>query len=101
MCNKPPTVQVVRGVGAPEPDPTQLYTDSKSARDVSYNPQHHDRMKHVERRLFFVRDMVEKFELEVPFVRTIDNMADILTKPMKDAKQFHRLRRYIMNDLDE
>ena len=27
-----------------------------------------------------------------------DNMADILTKPMRDAKQFHRLRKIIMND---
>ena len=42
--------------------------------------------------------MVEKFELQVPFVRTADNLADILTKAMKDAKQFHRLRKFIMND---
>ena len=38
-------------------------------------------MKHVERRHFFVRDMVEKFEIEVPFVRTDDNLADFFTKP--------------------
>ena len=56
--------------------PSSLATDSQSARDVSYNPQHHDRMKHVQRRHFFIRDMVESFELEVPFVRTADNVAD-------------------------
>ena len=93
--------KLVRGLGAPEPNPTPLATDSKSARDVSYNPEHHDRMKHVQRRHFFVRDMVESFELEVPFVRTADNLGDILTKPMKDAKQFHRLRKFIMNDNDD
>ena len=27
--------------------PSQLATDSQSARDVSYNPQHHNRVKHV------------------------------------------------------
>ena len=70
-----------RGLGDPEPGPSTLATDSQSARDVSYNPQHHDRMKHVERRHFFVRDMVEKFEIEVPFVRTEDNLADFFTKP--------------------
>ena len=90
--------KLVKGLGAPELDPSQLRTDSKSARDVSYNPEHHDKMKHVQRRHFFVRDMVESFELEVPFVRTADNLADILTKPMKDAKQFHKLRKVIMND---
>ena len=33
-------------------------------------PEHHDRMKHVQRRHFFIRDMVESHEIEVPFVRT-------------------------------
>ena len=92
--------KLVKGLGAPESGPTPLSTDSKSARDVSYNPEHHDRMKHVERRHFYVRDMVESFELEVPYVNTHDNLADILTKPMRDAKQFHKLRRLIMNDMD-
>ena len=34
----------------------------------AYNPEHHGRMKHVERRHFFVRDMVEKFEIRVPWI---------------------------------
>ena len=93
--------KLVFGLDAPEPSPSLLRTDSKSARDVSYNPEHHDRMKHVQRRHFFVRDMVESFELEVPFVPTKENAADILTKPMKCASQFRYLRRIIMNDQDE
>ena len=52
--------RLVAGLGAPELGPTRLSTDSQSARDLSYNPEHHDRMKHVERRHFFIRDMVEK-----------------------------------------
>ena len=90
--------RLVSGLGHAEPGPTQLSTDSQSARDISYNPEHHDRMKHVERRHFFIRDMVEKFELEVPFVRTADNVADMFTKPMKDANAFHRLRKLVMNE---
>lgn len=92
--------KLVKGLGAPEPDPTPLATDSQSARDVSYNPQHHDRMKHVQRRHFFVRDMVESFELVVPFVPTEKNAADIFTKPMKSASQFCALRRVVMNIRD-
>ena len=72
--------KLVSGLDAAEPSPTCLGTDSQSARDVSYNPEHHNRMKHVECRHFFVRDMVEKFEIEVPFVRTDDNLADFFTK---------------------
>ena len=92
--------KLVRGLGAPEPSPTSLATDSKSARDVSYNPEHHDRMKHVQRRHFFVRDMVESFELEVPFVPTKENPADFFTKPMKNATEFQKHRRVVMNERD-
>ena len=56
-------------------------------------------MKHVARRHYFVRDMVEALEIRVPFVRTADNLADIFTKCMKHGKQFHALRRIIMNDV--
>ena len=90
--------KLVKGLGAAEPDASRLSTDSQSARDVSYNPEHHGRVKHVERRHFYVRDMVEKFELEVPFVRTNDNLADFFTKPFKDAKKFYAMRRMIMNE---
>ncbi len=64
-----------------------------------HNPEHHDRMKHVQRRHFFVRDMVESFELEVPFVRTAENIADFFTKPMKSASQFHYFRKIIMGEV--
>ena len=70
-------------LGLADDGPTTLYMDNKSAIDLAYNPEHHDRMKHVLRRHFFVRDMVEEFEIEVPFVRTDDNIADFLTKPIE------------------
>ena len=52
-------------------------------------------MKHVKRRHFFVRDMVETMEIEVPFVRTADNIVDFFTKPMTAGKfrAFSRARR--------
>ena len=55
-------------------------------------------MKHVQRRHFFVRDMVEQFEIELPFVRTHEQLADFFTKPSKSPKQFHAMRKIIMNE---
>ena len=78
---------------------TDLFTDNMGARSLSYNPEHHDKTKHIERRHFFVRDMVEKFEINVPFVRTANNWADFFTKPLK-AKAFRAMRRIIMNESD-
>ena len=41
--------------------------------------------------------MVESFELEVPFVPTEQNVADLFTKPMKSASRFRELRNVAMN----
>ena len=49
---------------------------------------------------FFVRDMVENFEITVPFVRTKENIADFFTKPMHSANEFHAFRKLIMNESD-
>jgi hypothetical protein len=86
------------GVDKAISSPSELYTDSKAARDISYNPEQHERMKHVQRRHFFVRDMVETFEIEVPFVGTANNIADFFTKAMHTSKAFFRFRRIIMNE---
>ena len=90
--------KLVAGLGESFIDgPSCLHTDNCGARDLSYNPQHHDRTKHVDRRHFYIRDMVEKFELTVPFVRTADNIADFFTKPLK-SKAFFAFRARIMNE---
>ena len=76
--------------------PVRLATDNSAARDLSYNPEHHDKVKHVERRHFYVRELVEEQQLVVPYVSTVDNMADFFTKPL-DGKHFYRFRNQIMN----
>ena len=59
----------------------------------------------MKRRHFFIRDMVEKFELRVPLVSTVNNyadlrancpLADFFTKLLK-SKAFFGLRNKIMN----
>ena len=63
----------------------------------SYNPTNHDRMKHVAHRHYFVRDMVEAFEINVPYVSTHENISDFFTKPLADPK-FHEFRSVLMNE---
>ena len=73
-----------------------MAVDNKGAQDLSYNPEHHARTKHIERRHYFVRERVESLEISVPFVRSEQNMADFFTKPLS-AATFFRLRNTIMN----
>ena len=70
--------------------------DNQSAIAVAYNPEHHGRMKHVERRHLFIRECVENGHIVVPFVRTHENLADFFTKALP-PKVFFDLRNTIMN----
>jgi hypothetical protein len=77
-------------------EPTSVSTDNKGAHDLSYNPEFHKRTKHIQRRHFYVRDVVEAHELVVPLIRTDDNPADFFTKPVSSDK-FFKFRAIIMN----
>ena len=76
--------------------PIDLHMDNRAGIDVAYNPEHHTRMKHVDRRHFYVRELVEQHRIRVPFVSTVNNIADFFTKPLP-KKQFIAMRDRIMN----
>ena len=80
-------------------EPTSTSTDNKGAHDLSYNPEFHRRSKHIQRRHFYVRDVVEDHELVVPLIKTDDNPADFFTKSVT-ADKFFKFRAIIMNIKD-
>ena len=76
--------------------PLALSVDNTAARNLAYNPEHHERSKHIDRRHFYVRELVEEGRIVVPFVKSADNIADFFTKPMP-ADKFFAFRKVIMN----
>ena len=88
--------RLVTELGDEHKGPTHLSVDNQSAIAVAYNPEHHGRMKHVERRHLFIRECVENGHLVVPFVRTHENLADFFTKALP-PKVFFDMRNTIMN----
>jgi hypothetical protein len=86
----------ISDLGYPASQEVELKTDNSAARDLAYNPEHHERTKHIERRHFYIRELVEEQRLVVPYVKTNDNLADFFTKPLA-AGDFFRLRNDIMN----
>ena len=44
------------------------------------------RAKHIDVRIHFIRELVEKSEISVDYVPSEDNDADMLTKPLSPAK---------------
>lgn len=49
---------------APQHEPTPLYCDNEASRYISTNPVFHERTKHVEIDIFFVRERVQSKEIQ-------------------------------------
>jgi hypothetical protein len=68
-----------------------LMCDNTSAISVAKNPVFHKKIRHVERRHHFLRDHVEKGDVEMRYIDTERQLADIFTKPL-DSSRFTDLR---------
>jgi hypothetical protein len=55
------------------------------------NPIEHSRTKHIDIRYHFLRDHQQKGDIEIAYVSTQNQLADIFTKPL-DEKTFSKLR---------
>ena len=71
--------------------PTKLMCDNKSAIALAKNPVFHGRSKHIDIKYHYIREQVKDGEIELNFCRSEDQIADILTKPLK-ADLFERLK---------
>ncbi|GJW72822.1 retrovirus-related pol polyprotein from transposon TNT 1-94 [Tanacetum coccineum] len=72
-------------------DDVPIMCDNKGAIDLSKNPVQHSRTKHIEIRHHFLCDNVQKGHISIEKVSSVDNIADILTKPLK-RESFNYLR---------
>jgi hypothetical protein len=71
-----------------------LMCDNTSAISVVKNLIFHKKMRHVESRHHFLRDHVEKGDIEMRHIDTERQLADIFTKPL-DSSRFANLREEI------
>ena len=71
-----------------------IKVDNKSAIALTKNPVFHGRSKHIHRRFHFIRECVEKEQVEVEHVPGNEQKADILTKSLGRTK-FKEMRELI------
>nr|GEY23139.1 hypothetical protein [Tanacetum cinerariifolium] len=67
-------------------DKVSIYCDSKSAIAISCNPVQHTQTKHIDVRYHFIKDHVEKGTIELYFVGTEYQLADLFTKSLPKAR---------------
>ncbi|KAL5729604.1 hypothetical protein ACHQM5_002532 [Ranunculus cassubicifolius] len=66
--------------------PTTIHCDNKSAIAMTKNPVFHSRSKHIEIKHHFIRDYVSKGEIQLEYVNTNEQLADIFTKAISTEK---------------
>jgi len=72
-------------IGKP-PATVKLYVDNKSAIELSRNPVHHERSKHIDTRFHYIRECIEDGKVDIDHVSTNGQLADILTKALGRVK---------------
>ena len=63
-----------------------LWYDNISAYHMAKNPVFHARTKHIEIDLHFIRDQVTRGKLQLQFIPTVEQPADLLTKNLTSSK---------------
>ncbi|GKF90737.1 hypothetical protein Tco_0274438, partial [Tanacetum coccineum] len=76
-----------------------LYCDSQSATAISCNPVQHSRTKHIHTRYHFIKEQVENGIIELYFVRTEYQLADMFTKALLEERFQYLVRRIGMRCL--
>jgi hypothetical protein len=75
-----------------------LLCDNGSAICMADNPVEHSHTKHIAIRYHFLRDHQQRGDIEIAYINTKEQLADIFTKPL-DEKTFTELR-HELNILD-
>ncbi|KAM2065116.1 hypothetical protein EV1_027912 [Malus domestica] len=85
---------LLKELSTPQEGPTEIYVDNKSAIALAKNPVFHDRSKHIDIRYHYIRECIARKDVQVEYVKSQDQVADIFTKPLKQ-EDFIRLRNSI------
>nr|GEZ64669.1 retrotransposon protein, putative, unclassified [Tanacetum cinerariifolium] len=80
-------------------DKIPMYCDSKAAIAISCNPVQHSRTKHIDVRYHFIKEKVEKGIVELFFVGTEYQLADLFTKALPVERFKYLTRRLGMRCL--
>ena len=74
-------------LGIPQPTTSTIYCDNQAAIAIAHHLEFHARTKHIDIAYNFLRDLVESGTLDIVYVPSRENLADLFTKGL--PKPFH------------
>eukprot|EP00253_Pinus_taeda_P008040 PITA_08040 len=78
--------QILSEFGFQQQHSTTLWCDNQSAIQLCKDPVQHQRNKHIETHMHFIRNPIHDHVLEVQYCSTDDQVADIFTKALTEVK---------------
>eukprot|EP00253_Pinus_taeda_P022283 PITA_22283 len=78
--------QILSKFGFQQRDPTTLWCDNQSSIQLCKDPIQHQRNKHIELHMHFIRKVIHDHVLEVQYCSTDDQVAYIFTKALTKAR---------------
>ena len=82
---------VSSGAKSPTPLKLKVLNDNQSAVAICKNDVLHSRVRHIDIKHHFIREQVQSGTVEVSWIPTLQQLADVLTKPLR-GRPFTRLR---------
>lgn len=71
--------------------PIKLFEDNQSCIYIANNPKEHGRMKHLDVKFNFVRELITNNVIQIIYISTNDQLADVMTKGLCKVK-FEKFR---------
>ena len=85
---------LLKELGLSPKEPIKIFIDNKSEIALAKNPIFHDWSKHIDSRYHFIRECIERNDVQTKYVKLQDQAIDIFTKPLKQ-EDFTRLRNFL------
>ena len=74
--------RLLHSLGFPFKVPTPIFSDNQGAIQLVKNPKFHKRTKHIETKYYLIREKYERQEIDVFYIHTKQQLADLLTKAL-------------------
>lgn len=78
---------LLKELGIEQNKPTPIWCDNESAISLAKNPNSHKRFKHIDVRYHYIREQVMKKVVNMSYINTKSQLADILTKALDVMSQ--------------
>jgi transposase InsO family protein len=90
VCEAIWIMNIMEDIGYQQDQPMKIYEDNQACIRIAEEPREHKRMKHLDVRYNFIREVIQGGRIQILYVPTNEQLADVMTKGLP-SPQFKRM----------